>query len=125
MNKELNLSEQKGKVFKGYKISSTANQIVLVFKGGTYSTIGIVTDYYDKEDTHLAQEKLKLESFGDENLIECEIISIEELNDLKRMQKEKRDAELLVLKEFEELKELKRLQKKFGPISFYGNYEEE
>jgi len=83
---EITLEQAKGKQLQGYAFSFCCEQTVLVFTDSTFTTLGI--DHgYTGEYSEIMQSALRLNDFGDTQLISCGIITQEEVNVIRDSQR--------------------------------------
>ena len=111
MLQEITMEEAKkeGKAIAGYDFSFTCGQMVIVFRDGTFTTLGIQRGW-ESGDEEIEESYLELSQFGDDKLIELGIITAQELETIKS-EKDKKYAEA---QEKHEKAYYERLKRKYG-----------
>ena len=90
MRQELTESEAIGHTIEGFVYSWTSKKMLIKLSGEAFVCFGI-DNGYDRGDEAIVQEKLDVLSFGDEELIDGDIMSHEEITALMRRANRKAD----------------------------------
>lgn len=108
MKKEITLSNAVGKILKGFEFSCSCGQAVLIFTDDTFATLKVDIGY-DRGDVEIADGKLELYDFGDDQLIGLGVITKTELNE----KRDKKSREFLSKQENAEREQYEILRGKY------------
>ena len=104
---EISLTDAIGRVVEGAELSTTAEQAVITFTDGTFTTLGVDHGYGGAE---IEQDELNIPDFGDEQLIRVGITTENELA-TTRAERKRRSREREAAAERDQYE---RLRAKFG-----------
>lgn len=110
MLKEISEEEATGKSIRMFLHSLVAQQLVIIFSDDTFTTFGLARGY-EPHDDYIETQDLRLLDFGDEALIQSQIVTKEELETHRLQWRKTHETQ----RELQERREYERLKAKFGP----------
>lgn len=108
MREQITLDEALGKTLKHTYYSMSANQLALLFDGGTFVVLGIDKGFEEGDET-VAERTIDLDYFGDALLVESGIATKEEVEAKRAEQAAARTQQ----SEVRDRKEYARLKARF------------